>query len=156
MFICPRLMDSKILPSITLKMLLNKKPTPKFKRAKNAGWREIDGIKYYFRSKWEINYANFLEFLKKSGNICDWWYEPKTFWFSGIRRGTVSYKPDFAILERSGSINWIEVKGYLSPQDKTKLKRFKKHFPEESIKVVDGTWFKKNNRSLKSLIPNWE
>jgi hypothetical protein len=26
---------------------------------------------------------------------------------------------------------WIEVKGYLPPRDKTKIKRFKKYYPEE-------------------------
>ncbi len=49
----------------------------------------------YFRSRWERNWARYLNFLVQHGEITGWEYEPKTFWFHKIKRGTRSYKPDF-------------------------------------------------------------
>lgn len=155
-------MINKILPSTSGNMLWTRnvslaqaKKSHWSSRAK-AGWREIAGKKYYFRSKWENNYARYLELLKINGQIVDWQYEPKTFYFEGIRRGAVSYKPDFAVVHQDKSIEWVEVKGYLSPRDKTKLKRFKEQFPEEEIKVIEKTWFAANNPKLQGFINGWE
>lgn len=126
------------------------------RRATNAGWRVINGQRLYLRSRWEANYGFFLAWLKKNGAISSWEHEPKTFWFKGIKRGTCSYLPDFCITENNGSQVYIEVKGYMSAKDKTKIKRFKKYFPKEKLFVVDGTWFKRNNAFLKRLVPGWE
>lgn len=106
-----------------------------------AGWKDIAGRRIYFRSSWEIKYAEHLELLKKSGAITDWLHEPKTFWFEAIKRGTVSYLPDFKVLRPDGSHYWVEVKGYMDSKSKTKLTRFKRYFPNEEITVVDGKWF---------------
>ena len=57
-------------------------------------WREIDGRRIFFRSRWEYRYALYLQLLKSRGEIKDWQHEPKTFWFEGIKRGTNNYKPD--------------------------------------------------------------
>ena len=55
-----------------------------------AGWREIAGRRIYFRSRWEANYARYLQWLKDRGEIVDWEYEPETFWFEKIKRGVRS------------------------------------------------------------------
>lgn len=121
----------------------------------SSAWLEIGGKKHYFRSKWERNYARWLHYQKMQGWIKNWEYEPKTFWFEEVRRGVRSYKPDFYIIE-PGKAYWVEVKGYMDPRSQTKLKRFRKYYPEENIKVVDGKWFSSNNHKMKIIINDWE
>lgn len=126
------------------------------KALSNQGWKEIDGKKFYFRSKWEANYAKYLQFLKVHNQIKEWEHEPQTFWFEGIKRGVVSYLPDFKITRSDGTHYWIEVKGWLDPRSNTKIKRFAKYFPEEKLIVIDSKWFSKNNKQMKFLIKTWE
>jgi hypothetical protein len=127
----------------------------------HAGWREIDGNRYYFHSRWEANYARFLEWLRRQKQIIEWLYEPETFYFHDPdsvekKMATVSYKPDFKILELIGSHYWVEVKGYMDQRSKTKLKLFKRHFPQERLWFIDKKWFAENNPKLKGLVPEWE
>jgi|SRR6185295_2360069 len=119
-------------------------------------WREIGGKKCFFRSCWEANYARYLEFLKQHKKILDWEHEPKTFWFDGIKRGCVSYKPDFQVFDLDGTWVWHEVKGYYDAKSITKHKRFAKYFPDEKLIVIDKKWFSRNNKQLSGLIPGWE
>ncbi len=114
--------------------------------AKQPGWKEIGGQRIYFRSKWEVKFAQWLEFLKSSGVIQKWEYEPKTFWFEGIKRGVCSYKPDFAVTYPDGKTKWYEVKGYMDQRSKTKIDRFHRYFPEEVLEVVDAKWFSNPKR----------
>src|ERR1039457_3060123 len=121
-----------------------------------SGWREIGGKKKYFRSRWEANYARYLEFLKGNNQIIDWQHEPKVFWFEGIKRGCVSYLPDFSITEKSGEVVYHEVKGWMDDRSKTKIRRMSIYFPEVKLQVIDAKWFKANNRNLTSIIYGWE
>lgn len=91
----------------------------------NIGKRK-DCDNQFLRSGWE---ANLYRVLKMKGELVA--YEPTTFSFAtfGIHKGTVSYCPDFQI--KHPKFKWLEVKGFLKRQDKTKLKRFKKYYPEE-------------------------
>ena len=82
----------------------------------------------FFRSAWEANYARYLNWLQQGGYIDRWEYEPVTFWFEKIKRGTRSYKPDFQVWEGQKTY-FVEVKGYMDPQSRTKLKRMVKYFP---------------------------
>lgn len=122
----------------------------------NSGWRTIGETKAYFRSTWEFNYACYLQFLKERNQILDWKHEPKTFWFEQIKRGVRSYLPDFQITNLDKSTQWIEVKGYYDAKSLTKIKRFKKYYPEEKLTLVDSSWFKENSKKLKNIIPGWE
>ena len=124
--------------------------------AKSQDWRTIGGKRKYFRSKWEANFARYLQWQKSKDLISDWLHEPQTFWFEGIKRGCVSYLPDFKIIHADGKHEWIEVKGYMDPKSATKLKRFKKYFPTESIHVIGSEWFKANGSKLSKIIPGWE
>jgi hypothetical protein len=67
----------------------------------------------------------------------------------------VSYKPDFQVILPEGKERWIEVKGYYDAKSKTKIKRFKKYFPDLELVVVDKEFFKNNNK-LRLIIPDWE
>lgn len=110
---------------------------------------------YSFKSKAEARFAAYLHWLLKCENIVSWAYEPKTFWFEGIKRGTVSYKPDFLAVDQAGDSVWYEVKGYLDQRSRTKIKRFKTYFPEETLIVIGSDWFKRNEKKLKGLVPGW-
>lgn len=107
----------------------------------SQGWREVGGRKIYFRSEWEARYARYLQFLKESRAIAEWLYEPQTFWFEEIKRGTRSYLPDFKVIKPDGSHYWVEVKGYFDSKSKTKIKRFKKYYPSEILVLVKEDWF---------------
>ena len=91
-----------------------------------GGYRK--DLKQYFRSKMEANIARYYGYI---GEL--YIYEYREFEFKTIKRGQRYYKPDFYL---PASDSWVEVKGgYLRPQDKTKLRRFKKYYPEEFAKL---------------------
>lgn len=122
----------------------------------HAAWRTVGTQRIYARSRWEANYARYLEWLKVHGQILSWEHEPHTFWFEAIHRGTRSYLPDFKVILMNGCCEWHEVKGWMDPGSRTKLRRMAKYYPHEVIRVIDGDWFKRNQRQMKSLISDWE
>jgi len=81
----------------------------------------------YLRSSWEANLARWWNLI----NV-HWVYESKEFEFKTIKRGNRFYKPDFYLPKID---EYIEVKGYFTAGDKTKLRRFKKYYPEEFKKL---------------------
>lgn len=125
------------------------KRSQKPKRFTNrAGWRQIADKRYYFRSEWEYKYALYLEMLKKSGSIKEWEHEPQTFWFEEVRRGIRSYLPDFKVTDNAQVSTFVEVKGHMDAKSRTKIKRFKKYYPNEQLMIIDEQWFKKNGDKL--------
>ena len=90
-----------------------------------GGYRE--DLKQYFRSKFEANVARYYKYIGKL-----YIYEHREFEFKGIRRGSRFYKPDFYLPAPN---RWIEVKGWFRKTDKTKLRRFKKYYPEEFARL---------------------
>lgn len=111
----------------------------------NAGWKKIGHKEIYFRSQWEMRYAQFLQWQLENKLIKDWQYEPKTFWFEQIKRGVRSYKPDFYVVANDDTHFWVEVKGYMDKKSKTKISRFRRYYPEEILQVVGKEWFVKKN-----------
>ena len=107
-----------------------------------GGYKPCLGVSV--RSGWENNVLLWLNEKK-----IKWDYEPKSFYFEEVTRGTKGYIPDIWL---EGEKVWIEVKGYMSSVDKTKIKRFKKYYPEEFQKLqaitkndkVDSTKFFKD------------
>ncbi len=116
-----------------------------------------DDLGFYVRSSWEANYARYLIWLEKTGNILRWAYEPKEFEFTKIKRGTRTYLPDFAIWEHDNEDPdyYVEVKGWMDAKSKTKLKRMAKYYPEIEVRIVGEKEYKAIAK-WKSLIPNWE
>lgn len=106
------------------------------------GEYDINGTTIYFRSKWEANYALFLDFLIDHKEIVKWEFEPDTFIFEKIKFGTRSYTPDFKIFNNNGTIEYHEVKGYMDSRSKTKLKRMAKYYPKIIIKLIDQSEYK--------------
>ena len=121
-----------------------------------AGWREIGGKRNYYRSRMEANYARYLEWLRINKQILGWEHEPETFWFNGIKRGVVSYLPDFSVEEMNGTIVYHELKGYMDSKSKTKIKRMAKYHPDIKLIVIDSKGYKALAKSISSFVPGWE
>jgi len=121
-----------------------------------AAWVEVGGQKFYARSKWEANYARYLEFLRNAGEVKSWQHEPETFWFEGVRRGTCSYLPDFKVVLKNGRVEYHEVKGWMDPRSKTKIKRMAKYHPAVILIVRDATWYRSNKSRLAQVVKGWE
>lgn len=134
-----------------------------YSRTKSGKRADLNNI--YFRSAVEANYARFLTFCGVK-----WIYEPKDFYFEGIKRGCVSYTPDFYLPDED---RWIEVKGWFDRKSITKLKRFRIYYPQEFSKLTLVIQRKKDaeialslgipyedygeiSKKLGSLIPYWE
>lgn len=118
-------------------------------------WHEVGGKRFYSRSRWEMSYANYLQWRKDRGEIADWEYEAHTFWFEKIRRGVRSYVPDFKVTMSDGSIEWHEVKGWMDSKSKTKIKRMAIYHPNEFLMVLDGQWFAGANKTFAGIVPGW-
>lgn len=124
-----------------------------------AGWREIGDGKFYFRSRWESNYARVLDLLKRSKEILDWEHEPKRFVFSKFNeknKRSISYLPDFRVTRLDGSFYWVEVKGYVCARSKLNFALFADEYPDEELIVIGLTWFKENSIHLSEYIDGWE
>lgn len=108
---------------------LDGKPVKKTGKGKiKIGKRKDLGI--FLRSAWEANTARWFKSQNKS-----FMYEPKNFIFDKFKHGTVSYVPDFRI-EGPAGYHWVEVKGMLKGSDKTRIRRFKKFYPQEFAQLV--------------------
>lgn len=123
---------------------------------KSAGWRHIGDKRKYYRSRWEANYSRYLQWLKEQGEIINWEHEPITFWFEGVKRGCVSYLPDFQITNTDSSIEYHEVKGWFDPKSKTKIKRMAKYHPSIKLILITSRCYKKIASVMKRILPDWE
>ena len=99
---------------------------------------------------WEANVARYYNYLG-----IEWQFEPKTFIFENIKRGSVSYTPDFYLPKED---KWVEVKGWMDGKSKTKLKRFKEQYPDEyaKLQLITEKEYKEIQRKLACFIKNWE
>ena len=104
--------------------------------------------KMFFRSKWEANYALYLEFLLNNKEIISWEYETKRFEFP-VKRGVTCYTPDFKVLTKKHECEYHEVKGWMDAKSKTKIKRMKKHFPDEKLIIIGEKEYKMLSKMSK-------
>ena len=119
-----------------------------------AGWYIGKYGRIWMRSKWERNYAFYLDWLKSIGEIQGWAYEPDEFEFP-VKRGTRFYKPDFRITNNDNSVEYHEVKGYWTGKAKTQVKRFRKYYPDLKL-VIIGKDAYKAIAEKSALILGWE
>ena len=125
-----------------------------YSRCRRGKRADLDNA--YFASSWEANVARHLNLLKSLRQIVDWKYEPDTFWFEKIKRGVRSYTPDFRVWEPDGTDHYIEVKGWMDPKSKTKLRRMKKYHPTIRIRVIGEKEYRVLCKTSSPLIPEWE
>jgi len=124
---------------------------------KGSGGKRTDLGDHYFRSSWEANYARYLNFLQKAGDIFKWEYEPDVFWFEKIKRGTRSYTPDFKIwVTEKGEPHYEEIKGWYDKRSKTKMKRMRRYYPAVKVILIDEKAYAAISSQVRRLIPNWE
>lgn len=121
-----------------------------------AGWREIGGVNKYYRSRWEANYARYLEWLRSLGQILKWEHEPKTFWFDKIKRGCRTYLPDFLVVENDETEAYHEVKGWMDDRSATKIRRMKRYYPNITLIVIDGKAYRLLEKQVKGVVRGWE
>ena len=121
-----------------------------------AAWREIGGKRKFYRSRWEANYARYLQWLLDRGEIAGWEHEPETFWFEAIKRGVRSYLPDFRVTETSGASALHEVKGWMCSRSRTTLKRMAKYHPQERVILIGRKEYHAIERKVSGLVPGWE
>lgn len=109
----------------------------------------------YFRSSMESNVARWLDWLIANGKIYNWVYEPQTFVFPESY-GPKYYVPDFRITYADGSHYWIETKGRMDHRSKLKIKRLRKHYPNEELVVMNWDEYKELGKKFGKMLPNWE
>ena len=113
------------------------------------GYRQtvtLHGSKVTVRSSLE---AEILGALAKSG--ADFDYESDTLtWFSSHK-----YTPDFTIKTKSGKILYIEAKGWMRSQDRTKMVRVKENNPDADIRFVFERSTTKIRRNSKTTYAMW-
>lgn len=128
----------------------NRKKLPKSRYKNYAGFRE--DLQESFRSKVEANVARYL--TARYGRDA-WTYEGNTFDISmKTSTGRVkTYTPDFRIILPDGDV-FLEIKPMFIPtaKDKTKLKVFRKDYPQHKLIIVTlrqsrlvRDWAAKNN-----------
>lgn len=128
---------------------------PRYKASWKQQWAEINGVRNFYRSKWELNYAYYLEWLRVNGQIQSWEHEPTTFWFEGVKRGCVSYLPDFRVTDLNGNVSYHEVKGWMDDRSKTKLRRMKKYHPEVKLVVIDAAAYRSLAKTAGRFVAGW-
>lgn len=124
------------------------------KRGYERGYIVFGDRAVFVRSRWEANMCAYYEFLKQNRSILDWEYEPTTFWFEGIKRGTNNYKPDFKITESETSSYYVEVKGYWEKKDSVKQARMAKYHPNIVMRYIKQEQYMNIARNCM-LYPEW-
>lgn len=126
-------------------------------RMGTKGGKRADLGGRYFRSGWEANWARYLNWLVKHKRLLKWEFEPDTFEFAGIKRGTRFYTPDFKVWPIDGGEPYYqEVKGYLDAKSKTRAKRMKKYHPAVRVDLVDKAVYLPVAKSMRGIIKEWE
>ena len=116
------------------------------------GYFDINGKEIFFRSKWEANYALYLDFLIKQKQILKWEYEADTFIFEKIKFGTRSYRPDFKVYNNEKDFSYHEVKGYMDAKSKTKIKRMAKYYPNIKLIIIDKDVYKDIKNKIGKML----
>lgn len=118
-----------------------------------SDWRTIGGKKTYYRSRWEANYARYLEFLREAGKIANWLHEPTTFLFV---KEQCSYLPDFLVTLTNGEIEYHEVKGWMDDRSSTKISLMRKYHPDKKLVLIRRKEYEDIERIYSDKIPGWE
>lgn len=138
-----KLRSKKRNPSAQKKPPLVKKPTPQefeivakkrkrtignaYQNTHTGARADLGGI--VCRSSWESDVLRVLQLWD-----IEFEFEPRVFSFPMDNRGKMGgYLPDIYLPKTD---EYIEVKGMLDPRGRNKLRKFKKHYPEEFKKLT--------------------
>ena len=106
-----------------------------YSRGKQA-WHTIGGQKHFFRSSWEVVYAQYLQSQLEEKQILLWEFEPQIFQFFDTANGVRSYVPDFRVTKLDGCIEFHEVKGWMDKKSVIKLEKMKLEYPNIVLKLI--------------------
>jgi hypothetical protein len=125
--------------------------------SKGVAGRREDLNGKYFRSRYEANYARYLNWLIAQGQITKWEYEPERFSFPTIKHGTTSYLPDFRVTITNGEIEYHEVKGWDYAKGQTARRRFNKYYSHLKLILLDKSFFRAlRKQGIDRMIEGWE
>ena len=100
----------------------------------------VNGRRVNFKCKLEYRWAQYLDFLKSTGEIKDFFYEFHTFRNFPEDQPVKEYTPDFLVRLNDNTFEYHETKGMLSAYD---LKKFKLLFDERPyIRLIIIFWSK--------------
>lgn len=120
---------------------LKNNPQNQYSRVKKGKVTVADKT-FFARSRWEANVGAYLQFLKDQKIISDWMHEAEEYRFHAIKRGVMTYLPDFKVTRNNGTFYLVEVKGYMDEKSKTKLNRMKKYYPDIEIDLIEAKRYK--------------
>lgn len=109
-----------------------------YKKTWKGQWAQIGPHYHYFRSSWEIRYAEYLQEKWNNGEIQYWEPEESTFWFEDHSSSVRSYTPDFTIQENDYSESFHEVKGWMDDRSKKCLELMAKEYPNINLVLIDS------------------
>ena len=89
-----------------------------------------------FRSIGESKVAQYLQLLKESNHIDDWYYEFMNFKFPNNDKPVLTWLIDFTVKENDGNFYHIEFKGHYESLDRKKLKALFDYYPEARVLYV--------------------
>ena len=122
------------------------------KKTWKGQWATVGFHYHYFRSSWEVRYAEYLHERWNNGEIEYWEPESCTFWFEDSNSPVRSYKPDFCVYENDKTESFHEVKGWMDDRSKECLRLMDKEYPEIKIVLIDSKRYKQLFGSLKEYI----
>lgn len=96
-----------------------------------------DGRWFSMRSSWEVCYADYL-----TRNNLRWDYEPETF----LLIDGAAYTPDFYLIDTQ---EYVEVKGWLTEQHKTRITTFREQYPEKKLILANRQYLTALGINLK-------
>jgi len=130
--------------------------TKRYNASWKCGWRTVGLVTCFFRSRWEANYARYLEFLKQSGDIISWEHECVVFSFPTKELGCYNYLPDFKVTKKDSTIEYHEVKGWFDERSKLIFKSMEEYYQDVVIVVIDKKYYEKLDLDYKDVINEWE
>lgn len=91
-----------------------------------------------YRSKWELQYAAYLDELQMLDIITAWAYEPDVI----VCAGGTRYTPDFLVTYSPDRQEYHEVKGYFRPQDRVRVREARpaSAHPIVLVSRAKGVW----------------
>jgi hypothetical protein len=106
--------------------------------------QHVDDLGCHFRSKLEARYANYLELLKKAGEIVGWEYEKKRF---ALPEG--DWLVDFTV-HYPEHTEYHECKGYLQSHDRARMKLARDYYPDAILVLISQSKLSANNLRIVS------
>jgi len=89
--------------------------------------------------KMEARYADYLEIMKRCEKIRAWWWNPGSIRLSDPDPTTGRadyYRPDFLVWHKDGTLEYVEIKGHLEDDARTKFKVAQTRYPCYRFKML--------------------